>query len=103
MARFCGECPAAQFIVKNVEDGDQDLAIHVAQGLSGGFVGAVRGTKGLTDARIEEIRLEDIESWGDSEEADLLNAKPELAAAVYGCEEKVTILGTCAIHSIPLS
>lgn len=100
MPRFCEECPAAQFIVGNVEEEDRPLAVNVAQGLSGRFVGAVRGTKGLTDERIEEIRVKDVKSWGESEESELLEAQPELAKAVYQCEEKVTILGTCALRSI---
>ena len=100
MTRFCEECPAAQFIVGNVEETERDLAVNVAQGLSGRFVGDVRGTKGLTDERIEEIRLKEVNSWGNSEESQLLQTKPELAKAVYGCEEKVTILGTCAINLV---
>jgi hypothetical protein len=100
MPRFCEECPAAQFIVENIEQDDRDLAVNVAQGLSARFVGAVRGTKGLTDERVEEIRLKDIKFWRDSEESELLQSQPELAKAVYGCEEKVTILGTCALHSV---
>jgi len=100
MPRFCSECPAGQFIVEKIEEGDRPLAVNVAQGLSGRFVNAVRGTTGLTDARIEEIRVKDIKSWGESEEATLLEEKPEIARAVYDCEAKVTILGTCALFSV---
>lgn len=99
MSQFCYECPAAECIVKTFEKEDQPLAVNVAQGLSGAFVVSIRGTKGLTDERIEEIRQEEIESWHGSEEAQALEAYPELARAVYECEEKVTILGSCAVHS----
>lgn len=100
MSQFCAECPAAQFIIENIPEVDQPLVLNVAQGLSGRFVNAVRGTIGLTDERIEQIRTKDVKSWGESEEADLLESKPEIAKAVYDCEAKVTILGTCALHSI---
>lgn len=62
MSQFCKECPAAECIVKSFDTDDQPLAVNVAQGLSGAFVEAVRGTKGLTDERIEEIRREEIRS-----------------------------------------
>lgn len=99
MNQFCNTCPT-KCIVKNFEKNEQALAVNVAQGLSGAFVKAVRGTKGLTDERIEEIRQKEIESWNGSAEAQVLETNPELAHAVYECEEKVTILGNCALHSI---
>ena len=99
MANFCNECPAAEFIVANLEKGEHALAVNVAQGLSGQFADAVEGTKGLTDAKIEFVRQSEIDSWRESEEADLLKEHPGLAKAVYGCEEKIQILGNCAIHS----
>ncbi|MFO0882102.1 MAG: hypothetical protein U0491_01495 [Candidatus Saccharimonadales bacterium] len=99
MSEFCEDCPASEYIGKNFKPTDQSLAVNVAQGLSGQFVNAVRGTKGLTDERIDEIRVEEIESWGDSEEARVLADFPELTRAVYECEEKVTVLGSCVLHS----
>lgn len=99
MSRFCDVCPAAECITRNFDKDDEPLAVNVAQGLSGAFVDAVSGTKGLTDERVEVIRQEEIEAWGDSEEAKALTVHPELARAVYECEEKITVLGNCALHT----
>ena len=99
MSQFCNECPAAECIVKNFQKDEQPLAVNVALGLSGAFVNAVRGTKGLTDERIEEIRRKEVASWHGAEEAEALETHPELARAVYECEERVSVLGNCALHS----
>ena len=97
--RFCDTCPAATFITEEFDRENYPEAVNAAQGLSGQMVMQVRGTKGLTDERIEEIRLAEIESWGGGEEAEALTEHPGLAQAVYSCEERVTILGSCAVHS----
>lgn len=105
MSRICKECPIAQLAETDMpkyEEGFQNgLFLQAIQGLSGQMVGLVRGTKaGLTDERIEEIRQEEVRSWGvGSEEAVYLDQNPELAKAVHDCELKVR-LGECAIHSI---
>ena len=103
MAMFCGECPAAECIMKTFEtEDDRVLAVHVSQYLSGKFVKAVRGTTGLTPERIEELRQKEIRSWTSNqgtEEVEILTEHPELVTAVYECERRVTILGECAIHS----
>lgn len=106
MAQICRECPVIQLREadrpKYQEGWDNGLFLQAIQGLSGQMVGAVRGTtNGLTEARIEEIRVGEVKSWQQSkgfEEAEYLETHPELAKAVHDCELKIQ-LGECAMHS----
>ena len=101
---FCPGCPIKDLCEQNKPKYDEGMENglfgQVIQGLTGEMAEAVRGTKaGLTDERIEEIRQEDVESWGaGSEEEDYLNANPELAKAVHDCEVKIQ-MGGCAVRS----
>ncbi len=79
------------------------LFMQVAQGLSSQFVKQVRGTKGLTDERIEQIRHDEISDWGNlgepGGEADYLAANPGLAKAVHDCELMIQ-MGECLLQGL---
>lgn len=105
MSRICKPCPIAATVERDrptYEEGlENGLFLQAIQGLSGQMVNKVSGTKaGLTDERIEEIRLKEVSSWGGdtSEEGKYLNLHPELAKAVHDCELKIQ-LGECLLHN----
>lgn len=99
---FSESCPIGDLVGENQdtyrEGYENGLFLQVIQGLSGRMARRVPGTiAGLTPEAIEAIRLQEVKSWGSSEESQYLGDHPELAKAVHDCELRIQ-LGNCAAH-----
>lgn len=105
--RICEPCPVKQLYEGDPatyqEGFDNGLLFQNAQLLSGKFCRILKGTvAGVNEQRIEEVRRDVVETWGNIDnpnaEAAYLEAHPEIAKAVHDCEVRAQ-LGNCAIHS----